>query len=115
MNSNYGTLAKNLLTLKLPNKTRSKGELDIDLGRMLQAAMLEDMVKQTGYKSSLLAVIFLGCSWCKWVDIDVIATHFLQDEEGGAYNHVASFPFLQLYLLGKQLIMTTMTSTMPNA
>jgi hypothetical protein len=21
-----------------------------------------------------LAVIFLGCSWCKWVDIDVIAT-----------------------------------------
>jgi hypothetical protein len=44
----------------------------------------------------------------------VIGKHFLQEEEGGTYNDVASFPFLQLYLLGKQLIMTTMTSTMPN-
>jgi len=66
MNYNYGTLAKKLLTLKLPNETRSKGELDIDLGCMFQPAMLEDMVKQMGYKSSLLAVIFLGRSWCKW-------------------------------------------------
>ncbi len=48
------------------------------------------------------------------VDIDVIGKHFLQEEEGGTYNDVASFPFLRLYLLGKQLIMTTMTSTMPN-
>jgi hypothetical protein len=62
MNYNYGTLAKKLLTLKL----RSKGELDIDLGCMFQPAMLEDMVKQMGYESSLLAVIFLGRSWCKW-------------------------------------------------
>jgi hypothetical protein len=66
MNYNYATLAKKLLTLKLPNKTRSKGELDIDLGCMFQQAMLEDMVKQMGYKSSLLAVIFLGRSWFKW-------------------------------------------------
>ncbi len=66
MNYNYGTLAKKLLTLKLPNETRSKGELDMDLGCMFQAAMLEDMVKQIGYKSSLLTVIFLGHSWCKW-------------------------------------------------
>jgi hypothetical protein len=63
---NCGTLAKKLLTLKLPIKTRSKVEFDIDLGRMFQPAMLEDMVKQTGYKSSVLAVIFLGSSWCKW-------------------------------------------------
>ncbi|CAN5959687.1 unnamed protein product [Sphagnum jensenii] len=34
------------------------------LGKL--AAMLEDMVKQMGYKSSLLTVIFLGRSWCKW-------------------------------------------------
>jgi hypothetical protein len=66
MNYNYATLAKKLLTLKLPNETRSKGELDIDLGCMFQQAMLEDMVKQMGYKSSLLAVIFLGRSWFKW-------------------------------------------------
>ncbi len=66
MNYNYATLAKKLLTLKLPNETRSKGELHMDLGCMFQAAMLEDMVKQMGYKSSLLTVIFLGRSWCKW-------------------------------------------------
>jgi hypothetical protein len=81
---------------------------------MLQAAMLEDMVKQMGYKSSRLAVIFLSSSWCNWGNTDVIAKHFLEEEEGGTYNHIASFPFLQLYLLGKQLIMATMTSTMPN-
>jgi hypothetical protein len=68
MNYNYDTLGKKLLTLKLPNKTRSKGELDIDLGCMFQQAMLEDMVNkvQMGYKSTLLAVIFLGRSWFKW-------------------------------------------------
>jgi hypothetical protein len=66
MNYNYGTLAKKLLTLKLPNETMSEGELDIDLWCMFQPAMLEDMVKQMGYKSSLLTVIFLGRSWCKW-------------------------------------------------
>ncbi len=66
MNYNCGTLAKKLLTLKLPNKTGSKGEFDIDLGRMFQAVMLEDMVKQMGYKSSGLSVIFLSSSWCNW-------------------------------------------------
>jgi hypothetical protein len=66
MNYNCGTLAKKLLTLKLPNKTGSKGEFDIDLGCMFQAAMLEDMVKQMGYKSSRFAVmaVFLSSSWC---------------------------------------------------
>jgi hypothetical protein len=62
MNYNCGTLTKKLLTLKLPNETGSKGEFDIDLGRMFQAAMLEDMVKQMGYKSSRLPVIFLNSS-----------------------------------------------------
>ncbi len=66
MNHNCGTLPKKLLTLKLPNKTGSKGEFDIDLGPMFQAAMLEDMVKQMGYKSSSLAVIFLSSNWCNW-------------------------------------------------
>jgi hypothetical protein len=66
MNYNCGTLAKKLLMLKLPNKTGSKGEFDIDLGHMLQAGMLEDMVKQMGYNSSCLAVIFLSSSWCSW-------------------------------------------------
>ncbi len=63
---NCSILGKKLLSLKVPNETRSKGELDIDLGCMFQPAMLEDMVRQTGYKSSLLEVIFLGRSWCKW-------------------------------------------------
>jgi hypothetical protein len=66
MNYNSGTLTKKLLTLKLPNKTGSKGEIVIDLGRMFQAAMLEDMVEQMGYKSSRLPVIFLSFSWCNW-------------------------------------------------
>jgi len=59
-------IGQEALELNLPNKTRSKVEFDIDLGRMFQPAMLEDMVKQTGYKSSILAVMFLGSSWCKW-------------------------------------------------
>ncbi|CAK9864872.1 unnamed protein product [Sphagnum jensenii] len=44
-------------------------------------AMVEDMVKQMGYKSSLLAVIFLGIVAASGVDIDVIGKHFLQEEE----------------------------------
>jgi hypothetical protein len=55
-----------MLLICISGKSTLITRIDIDLGCMFQPAMLEDMVRQTGYKSSLLEVIFLGRSWCKW-------------------------------------------------